>query len=356
MDWQNEYVSPPEEFKAPAEEYAAPPPEFGAGGASAPVRRRKLRTLLAAGAVALALWPLYTGLRAPVTPAAAPPAVPEVSAAPVVPAAEPTAVPTSAPTAAPTPTPTPAPTPTPTPTPTPEPVKPEAQAVYLSFSDTLEGELRFLGQENIHSAHVRVTDPQIGKTLAEYDVPAEAIAAGYYRLPVTDTSAPYLKFRKEYDKKGAWPDPVLELSYVCVDENGAETEQTLTVHNSDELGMSARWWPANADKSNPRAYPGCLAVSTYESTEPVAMSYRSGEPETPGEIFVWVTIDGKDVDESLARFDPRSEKSGGRTWHYGSVVISLPDWAGEHGTAHFTIRQRLRGFDQVWVTEKDVEY
>ena len=347
MDKRNEFSSPGAEFTPPAEEFPAPPDEFssGSGRASPKKRRKRLLTLLAAGAAVLALWPLYT--------ASAPTAAPTQALAPASAPAS-----TSAP--APSPTPSPAPTPEPTPSPTPEPVKTEVRAVYLSFSDTLEGAVWFTGQENIRSAHIEIADPQIGKTLDKYDVPADAVAAGFYRLPTMEVYPAYTKYRKDYDKKNAWPDPEIRLSYTYLDETGAETEATLTEPNHYELGMSARYWPKDTDASNPWAYPGRFSVSTYESSEPVAISYSRDDPSAPGEITVWLTIDGRDVDAEHASLDPKEEHytSGGRdaAWYYGTVVISVPDWAETHGVAHVTIREHLRGYDEIWVTEKDIEY
>ena len=60
------------------------------------------------------------------------------------------------------------------------------------------------------------------------------------------------------------------------------------------------------------------------------------------------------------RIEPREESASSRgkkiTYYYGSLVIPRPDQAGEHGTAHFTIREYLRGFDEIWVAEQDVKY
>lgn len=339
MDRKKEYASPPEEFSAPAAEFTAPPEEYAAGGSAPPGRSGRRRRALLAAAAVLALLPLYASLGRAAVPAAVPEKPPETTAAPITSVSAPSAA-ASTPSPAPLSTPTPTPTSAPTPTPTPEPAEPEVQAVYLSFSDTLEGELTFTGQERIAAVHVEVYDAQLDRTLEAYDVPAEAIAAGRYVLPTMETGKVYMKYRRDYDKTNGWPDPVLRVTWT----DAAQTVAEFTEKNHYGLGLAARY------------SAGEVTVSTYESTAPVTMAYREDDPAAPGEIHVWITIDGRAVESGLARLAPREERSGGTVWYYGTVAAALPDWAGEHGLARVTIREYIEDYDRVWVMEKDVEY
>ena len=359
MDKNSEYSSPPEERADPGSEFSAPPAEFGAeSGAPPAARSKKHRALLYAGVVLLLSWRLlHPTPTAEVAPAAAILANPSAAVSPpatLAPAAQPTAEATVAPTDKPASSATPAPTAAPTATATPEPVEPEASAVFLSFSDTLEGAITFVGQERITEARADIFDPQIGEVVDSFDIPAEDIALGFYRLPSLDTYAIYRRYRQAYDNaQSYYPDPEIRVTYRVDDE-----ERTLVVPNSYELGFSTRYW--GPEEEGDWAFPDCFVLSTYESTEPVDLVYSQDDPAQRGAICFQLTINGQAVPAQAVRLEPREETygSGDDTWtyYYGRAVVPRPDWAGEHGVAHFTVKEYLRGFDSVWVTERDIEF
>ena len=377
MDRTGEFPPLPEEYASPAEgarggeEYIAPPEEYPRRPglpSPAPSRRKRLKALLftaaallSGGALLFSAVPRQPAAETPPPAAAAPTAVPE-PARTSEPAPEathtPSPGPSPTPTASPTPTPTPTPSPTPTPAPTPEPEKPEAEAFFVSFSDTLEGEIIFRGGESILGAHVTVWDEAIGAALAEYDVPEEAIREGIFRLPTLGTGDLYYAHRKAYDKVNGFPDPELRLTFRYLDETLNEAENTLTVHNSYELGCSTRYYPSGSDDYG--AVPDSFVFRTYESDIPVNVSYSRDDPAVPGAITVWLTIDGREVPAELVRDESGEENvdflGSKYTYHYGVLVVPRPDWAGEHGTAVFTVRESLLGFDRVWVTVREIEY
>lgn len=229
----------------------------------------------------------------------------------------------------------------------------------MSFSDTLEGAVRFSGRDRILSASLQLWDDQIDQSIGQFEIPGDAIAEGYFQLPTIYVYDLYEQHMEEYEAAGdVWPDPELRLTYRFVNEDGAEEEQTVTVHNYYELGWAARYWDLDADPE--WGYPGCFAFSTYESTKPVNVTYSTKDPTERGAITVSIRINGREVPASLVRSEPKEESfeygDPNVTYYYGNLILPRPDWAGEHGVAHFTVREYLRGFDEVWVTEKDVEY
>jgi len=357
-------ASPGAEFSTPSpeREFPPPPPEFGAGTAPAatPARNgRKKRFLLLAGAAALYAGALLGGTEPSPPPLPAPPSAAVTTPAPtLLPKPEDTA---SAPAlsarpSAGAPTPLPTAASTPEPSPEPEPVKTEVRAIFLSFSDTLEGAVCFTGQENILGARVRIWDPVIDRSIEELDVPADAVAAGYFRLPTISVYDVYMRYAAEYEAAGnAFPDPELRILCRISGENGEE-EQTVTVPNRYELGWSVRYWERDEDPE--WGYPDCFAFRTYESHEPVNVAYSREDPQEPGSITVWITVNGRDVtaDETLLRPEETTFGGEGPVYYYGNVLVPRPEWAGEHGTAHFTVREYLLGYDEIWVTERDVEY
>lgn len=346
-----EFNTPPpeQEFTPPAPELTTTP----ASDAPRPARRRRKRILFYSAAAMLYAATLLGGSH---TPKAPQPAVSVVTPA-EVPAETPVPVAESAPAPVETPAPTEAAAPVETPVTTPEPVS--LRAVFIAYSDTMEGELRFTGQDRILGVTAQLWDEQIGQAVGGFEIPAEAIAAGSFKLPTLYAYEFYQQYAAEYDALGAWPDPELRLTYRFLNENGEEEEQTVTVQNQHQLGWATRYWDEDADPE--WGYPGCFAFSTYESYVPVSVSYSQADPAAPGEITVWLTLNGQDVPAELVRLEPEEEAwpdAEGETvvFYYGNIVVPRPDWAGEHGVAHFTVRQALEGYDTVWVTERDVEY
>lgn len=344
-----EFSTPPPEL-----EFSPPVPELTptpAPDAPRPARRRRKRILFYSAAALLYAGTILSGAgRASGPRPAASVVTPVVTAAPVTQSA-PAPVETAAPVAERTPA------PSETPAPTPEPVG--ISAVFLAYSDTMEGMLRFTEADRLLAVTAQLWDGQIGQTVSGFEIPAEAIAAGSFKLPTLYAYEFYQQYSEEYDAIGAWPDLELRLTYRFLGENGEEEEQTLTVQNQHQLGWATRYWDEDADPE--WAYPGCFAFSTYESYAPVSVSYSKADPAAPGEITVWITINGQDVPAELVRIEPEKEEwfdADGETvtFYYSNIVVPRPDWAGEHGVAHFTVRQALEGYDTIWVTERDVEY
>jgi len=348
---QGQEYSPPRS----EQEFTPPPAEFSSGWAAstgAAGRRRKKRFWLYAGAALLSAWILVEGTSVPPSPSTAPfPTAVEIRPTPDTGEVRPTSEVAE----------TPAPTATPTaiPTASPVPEKPEIRAILISFSDRLEGELSFSGSESILQIRAKLFDPQIGEDIGDFDIPPDAIARGVFRLPMVPLYEIYERYYAAYEQAGsAWPDPELQITALIVNENGDEEEQTLTVPNRYELGWSAQYWAADADPD--WGYPDSFAFSTYESEAPVSVTYSRDDPTERGAITVWLTINGRDVPPELVQLKPEEMTFDFLdvpvTYYYGNLVVPRPDWAGEHGIAHFTIREYLLGFDEIWVTERDVEY
>ena len=355
-----EFPGPGAEFAPPAEEFPpVPAPEGPSGG-----RRRKSRLLkLAAAAVMLAVL-IVPGQRAFSGPAPVPTAIAEPTQAPRV---EPTAPTTEEPAPSPTtaPSPTASPTPTPEPTPSPAPEKPEAEIVCMSFSDTLEGSVFFKGTRDILSARVEVWDSVLEIPCGlSYELSREEIDAGRFDLPTIPMDRIYTENRKAYDDAGAWwPEPELRLTWSRRDETGETVEDTMIMPNSYELGWSIRYWGPEVEESE-YAAPDTFGLSTYESETPVSIALSDELPAERGAITVSVTVNGVKVTPEMAEvyafmrdiWGERVDDDSAEGYYYGRVGFRRdPSWP-EHGTAHFTVREYLRGFDYVWTAERDLEY
>jgi len=255
-------------------------------------------------------------------------------------------------------TPSPSPTPSPEPTATPEPEKTEVDAVFVSFSDTLEGTVYLRGQQNILKAFVLVWDDQISVRLWDHNLSHEEIESGVYHLPSLSNGDLYMEHQAEYDAINGWPDPELQINYLFRDEDGSERDIQVTRHNSYELGFSTRYYLPEDDSV--WAVPDSFVFQTYESDIPINVEYSQDDPAEKGAITVWLTVNGRDVPAELVRNESRQESFDFMgeefAYYYGILVAQRPGWAGEHGVAHFTVREYLTGFDEVWVTERDVEY
>ena len=362
-----EFPGPGAEFAPPAEEFPpVPGPEGPSGG-----RRRKSRLLkLAAAAVMLAVL-IVPGRRAFSGLAPVPTAIGEPTQAPrVEPTAPPTEKPGQSPAAEPTstaePAPTASPTPTPEPTPSPAPEKPEAEIICVSLSDTLEGSVFFKGTRDILSARVEVWDSILEIPCGlSYEISREEIDAGRFDLPTVPMDRIYTENRKAYDDAGAWwPEPELRLTWSRRDETGETVEDTMIMPNSYELGWSIRYWGPEAEESE-YAAPDTFGMSTYESETPVSIALSDELPSERGAITVSVTVNGVKVTPAMADVytfarDPwgfmTEGDSEGPLFYYGRVWFKRdPSWP-EHGTAHFTVREYLKGFDYVWIAERDLEY
>lgn len=349
-----ETAPPPEEFPAPGAEYTYPEefPVVPTQERDVPRKGKKSRLWkLAAAAILTGAVVFAAGRNAARIPLPAAVPLPVETASPAA---------TAAPTAKPTPAPTAVPTAEPTPTPTPEPEKTEVEAVFISFSDTLEGRIYFRGQQNILKAFALAWDEQIQREVASFEISHEAIERGVFDLPTLETGEIYYANREEYDRVNAFPDP--ELQVICLVRNkaGEEEDLTVTVPNSYELGFSTRYYGPDTEEDSFRI-PDAFIFHTYESTVPFGVALSDADPTRPGDITVSVTVNGAAVPPDMAEafvYDEAFELFGekGPDYYYGCVrVRRSPAWP-EHGTVHFTVREALRGYDTVWVTERDVEY
>ncbi len=350
-----EYPGPGAEYAPPAEEFPpVPGPERPSGS------RRKSRLLkLAAAAVMLAVL-IGPGSRTFSGPVPAPAVAAEPAQAPGM---ESTAAPAAEPTRAPTPEPSQPPTAAPTPSPAPE--KPEAEIICVSFSDTLEGSVFFKGTQDILAARVEIWDSVLDIPCGpDYEISREEIDAGRFDLPTVLMDRIYTENRKAYEDAGAWwPEPEMRLTWSRRNEAGETVEETLVQPNSYELGWSIRYWGPEVEASE-YAAPDTFGLSTYESETPVSIALSDDLPAERGGVTVSVTVNGVKVTPDMVEvytfkrdlWGERVDDDSAEGFYYGRVWFRRdPSWP-EHGTAHFTVREYLKGFDYVWVAERDLEY
>ena len=359
----------PEEFPPPgrAREFSAPDPrgehsppspeqEFsppGSGGRNDedPARRkRRLRRALYAAAALVLLMGSYFGRRT--APTAVPAAVPAATPVPAAATAAPS-VPPAAATAAPTPR------PTETPTPEPTPAEPGCEIVFFDFSSAHYGSLRLICPERIEAVRAELREVNLDTEEWSAELTPEEIAAGYYELPEFDSAETFFRHLAAYQAGNT--EPELELR-VAVTVSGDEEKLTYAVRPSYEQGWSVRYWPEDYKPlwEGQEYYSGCFAVMSYEAhgAPPVMGMGGYEDAEENGGIRIALELDGAAVPGETARIITREEPVEGSdgAFYYTAVVIPLPAWAPAAGTAHFTVCQRLTGFDTVWVTEQELAY
>ena len=351
---------PAGEFSPPSgTDYPPPPPEReftppGAGGESPPDagrRKRRLRMALYAAAAVL-LLNTYAGRQAPVIPSE----VPSVTARP---GGESSPAPSAAP-AAPSDAPSPTPSATPEPTPEPTPAEPGCELVFFDFSSAYYGRLQMICPERIEAVRAELWESNLDTLEWSCDLTPQEIAAGVWELPEFDASETYFNHLASYRADDS--EPALELRVTLAVSGGEEL--TYTARPSYEQGWSVRYWPEDFKPlwDGQEYYPGCFAVASYEAHDaPPAMAMGGREDaQAQGGIWVSLEIDGVSVSARTARIvtreEPYESASGGGVFYYTTVVIPRPAEAPLSGTAHFTVYQRLEGYDTVWTSERELQY
>ena len=362
---EKEFSSPPEasEFSPPAAEREFTPP--GSGGAApenGPRRRRRIRRLLYAASALVLTGLLFRGqIAAQIRPAApVPTAQAEVRDPGTV--SPPDAVPTPEATAEPV-----LPVSTPRPTPEYEPQGPAILSYFFGFSAYHQGLIKIFHSEQITSVTAEIWESNFDTLEWSYVLTEEEIASGYWELPVFDDSDTYFKYMDRYEAEGLFP--ALELRVTMTTDDGATT--VYTEKASPEQGWSVRWWPADYEPTFDweECYPGCFAVLSYESSEAPPDMRMGGYQDAwdNGGICIEMELNGVPVTVTNAQIltyeepiytvdDYGNYVETDRLYYYTTVVIPLPDGAPASGTAHFTVCQKLDGYDLVWVTNRDLEY
>ncbi len=353
-----ELIRPPEELPPPAEEITPPPEEFPPPRAgeeeSAPSRRRRLlRALAAAGLLLLLLWPRLK------------------TAAPVQP---PLPSPTPAALPAETPEPTAAPTPEPTPEPSPEPSPPSTELscdlVFFSFSALHQGRVTLANTGSVRAARAEIWEVNLDSLEWSGELKPEDIAAGVCELPPFDDSDTYFRHMDAYQESNGMPELELRVSLELEGEQGPET-RVFTRRASPEQGWSVRYWPEDYSPlwEGEEYYPGCFALISYEAEDAPPDIRMGGEQDArePGAIRAALELGGKPVsagdsrvlirEEPIYRYDEKGELvPSGRVYYYTLLVIPRPADAPASGKAVFSVWQRLKGFDLVWLSTRELEY
>ena len=223
--------------------------------------------------------------------------------------------------------------------------------------------------KDVTGVKTEITEPILGLTVAEYELTAEEIASGEFRIPKIDTGEIYMAHMAEYDAANAFPEE-LEL-HVTVSYNSADGEQTqeYTAKDTPEQGWGILYWP-DSEPATEWSYPGYFRFSTYESLIPVSLVID--EPDkvstTQEKIVISVSLsigDRKILPEECeikedAEDDPFAEFSGSdepaKRFYYARLFLKRPEWAPEHGTIHMTVVQQLAADGSIWTTEQDAEY
>jgi|GEM_PF-2370884 len=388
-----EYAAPPEaaehgppapeaEFSPPPEaaEFSAPPAdrEFTPPGSGGPApgdgsrRKRRVRRLLYAAAALVLTGLLFRGR-------AAGPLQPDVTFTPVPTAQNDARKPwdvsppepgnVSLPDAAPTPEATEAAAPVSTPRPTPEyePEVPTCLSYFFGFSAYHHGFIKIFHPEQIVSVTAEIWESNFNTLEWSRELTEEEIASGYWELPPFDYSETYFKYMDRYQSEEL--DPEVELRVTMTTDDGTTT--VYTERASHEQGWSVRWWPEDYEPyfEWQEFYPGCFAVMSYESFT-ASPDIRMGDYQDAwdhGGICVALELNGVPVsaedvqilkwEEPLFKEDEHGDYvETGRSVYYTTLVIPLPDGAPPAGTAHFTICQKLDGYDLVWATEQELDY
>lgn len=349
----------PEEYPPPAAEFTPPPEEFPAPGrqetaAEGEQKRRRWRKrllYLAAGAVILLL---ISGRR--IAPA---PIREERPPAPTVQQAEPAPGERASPAASPSASPS-EPTAEPTAEPTPEP-EPSCEILFYTFSSTNYVRLNFTRPEAFRAAELELREPILDLSVISYSLGPEDIAAGLVELPGQETDALYWEHREEYDALNALPEELALHATLVYEKNGEEITETRDLSPSAELGWSLRYWPRSEEASE-WAFPGCFVFRTYESYTPISLVLNDPDGVNASTISASFTINGREIDPADIRYETLVDtyKVAGIAvsdpFQFARFIFPKPDWAPESGTIHVTVVQYLRGYRQVVVMERDVDY
>ncbi len=248
-------------------------------------------------------------------------------------------------------------------------MEPSADIHFIGFSSRKVGKIALNGVADITGVSVKITEPILGLTVAEYELTEEEIASGEFSLPALDSGDLYMANMARYDKANAFPEE-LQLD-VAVRYNSEEGEKLLeySTVDSPEQGWGMMYWP-DSEKKTDWSWPGYFRFSTYESLYPLTLVLD--EPEKvqsrPENIVLSVSlsIDGRKIlpEEceivSEAEEDPFAAYYGSDepvpTFYYSRIFLKRPDWAPEHGTVHMSVTQQLFADDSIWTTEEDFSY
>lgn len=334
------------EFTRPGEEYTPPAAEFTPVSSSQEFpkkpRKRLLRrlaaafaglTLLAAGAVAAR----------PTQPAEAlPPPRVEVQT-PTEPSVPPTTLP--------------APT---------EPLpEPDVEGVMVLFSSEAKGILLFSQPERIRSVHATVWETVLEMAVEEYEIPADEIAGGEYRIPAFELWDIYMNSREKYDETGKFPTPELRVT-VVYDGDAGERELQKSFPFREEQGWGVMYYQESLEPSE-YVFPGYFVVRTYTSSEKTDLLTDENEPLLPGQMRLQVSVEGESISPDSFRVEYR-EPEGYRVDESGEsipvvsyqtvVFVPKPENLPETGTgiARFTVSQQLKNYDYLWVSEVEVPF
>lgn len=352
-----------DEFSPPQQsDYSPPDPDMefdppGRSHGAVPKRQRKktFRRLLCAVAALVLLW-FAIGGSPRVSPVPTPAETPQPA---VTPEPEPPAEPSV----------TPAETPLPqTSEQTDELV---CDLVFFQFSSSHEGFVKLINQEQVLAATVELWEKNLDTLEWRADMTAEEISNGYYRLPPFDESETYFNHLDSYRDGDLYPELEMRVTLTLGDGSGGAETLNYAASPSAEQGWGVSYWPDDYVPlwDGQEYYPGCFAVMSYESAE-APPKLRMGDYQdavNSGEICVSLSIDGKEVPASGSRVVTRAEliyrygesgdlEESGEVLYYTTLIIPHPADAPASGTAHFTVCQKLSGYDLVWVTERDLEY
>ena len=357
-----EYPEPPDEFNR----FAPPAPEE-----EKPSRTRRILLLLAAlGVISFGIfWPTALRPILPVAETTASPGAPtaEASLPPVteVPrqteqAAE--TAPAETPAATPVPTATTAPTATPEPTPKPTPYEtPGVEVIFFRQSQVYTGFVWVSKKEEAISAELKVYDPDIEQAAIEHTFTPEELASGFYKITDYEPYDFYFEHSDEYNRLDREPELVMQVTAVYRTEAGEET-LTGSCEAQEEI-----WVDFDFDSEEDRTilemlygtvYPDCFVIRVLGvPIEDLQLLLNADESELePGGISVSISVDGVTLTGEDSTLSKEKYMYGGQILYDYVLLIPRPDTIPAHGTAHYSILQRLIHFNSYQTKERDKDY
>ena len=264
----------------------------------------------------------------------------------------------SAPDATPEPTGSPAPTPEPTPDPS-----PDVTVVYYNTSSVFHGHIDLNMPERISAVHVQLWDEFTQTAALEYDFTEEDLALGYYEFSGFDLSEFYWEHREEFDAADTFPNPYLEATITYTGDDGSEQTLTRSARAQGEDWVALSYDEPDLDWSwlGGDVYPDCFVARVYPTMQDtIYITMDPDEELQNGNVFLSITVDGQTLvtdDAYLVKYEDEYTVEGETYVDIMFVyVIPRPKDFPEHGTAHFTITQKLIHYDLIVTRERDYEY
>lgn len=246
---------------------------------------------------------------------------------------------------------TPAPTPVPTDTPVPEPVwkKPDAKAVFFSFSSEYHAWVLLSNPESVRSVTVELFERNLDELMESYswEEGDPAIQSGILKIPAFDVAEFYFSHMDYYMNNNLEPEPEMEVAVLYQSQDSGQEESIhLSAEPAPEEGLYARYW-GTGSFARENGYPDSFEVGTYDKSEDWRFVIDRPDLVTePGIFSVRAEYGGRKVTEAECSTetkapDPDLVALGLESEPNVILVIKRPDWMPEQGTLTLRITQYL---------------